>query len=117
MEGLGSAIPARVCDQVGKKLPLNACQAELRQEGRLEIGVWPWEWDSLGSQGPIRGPPQPSPEAEAPCSLEPPRPATKLVNYSQGLSSLWGVGEGGRVPSVGNSILPREAVGNHGPWG
>lgn len=31
-----------VCDQVGKKLPLNTCQAKLRQEARLEIGVRDW---------------------------------------------------------------------------
>lgn len=76
--------------------------------------------DCPGPQGAIGEPGGPAPETAAPHSREPP-PAVKPVNYSQGLSSPWRAGEGGRkgwfpAPPVGNLIPPREAVGGLGPW-
>lgn len=113
------------CNQADKKISLYACQAELRQEGRLETevrGLCAHVTSGFGSrilQGSNQRTPQPYSEVVAPALFSLlPRPAVKACELFKRLSSLWCIGEGGRVPSlpVGNSILPTEAVGNHGPW-
>lgn len=116
-----------VCDQVDKEGPLYGCQAELRQEGILGSGVrgcCAHVSSGLGGgidcpelQSSVRGPPQPSPEALALCSLQASWPTVKvckLFTRAQ-LSLVPPRGRKSAIPTVGNSILPGETVGNHGP--
>lgn len=89
----------------------------LHEAGSPRAGRWGGE--AVGCprpQGTIRGPRQPGSRAfssPSPCSREPSGPAVKPVNYSQGLSSPWWAGEGGRAPSPTSGKLDptQEAVG------
>lgn len=147
-------VPAVECDLADKGLLLCGCQAGLRQEGCLGIGVGPagrggrnprplsllfrgvetpapqgWIqqgagegklWASLGCRAQSEDPGSLAPESAAPhhpCSRAPSGPAVKPVNYSQGLSSPWWAGEGGRAPSLTSGKLdPTQGGSGWWPW-